>query len=84
MEGTSIGIPMGLFRLGNLRGVNHGIWRSEFEGKSIGIQMGIPRICNLGGMNVIENLGIPMGIGESVTLGVGRAVSGGMNLRENL
>ena len=39
-EGKSIGIPMGIPRIGNLEGVNNGIWGSEI--KAIGIPMGIP------------------------------------------
>ena len=31
-----------------------------------------------------KSIGIPMGIGESVTWGVVRTVSGGVNLREHL
>ena len=53
-ERKSIGIPIGIPRIGNLGGVTYGIWGSEFEGKSIGILIGIPRIGNLGGWEQVS------------------------------
>ena len=83
---------MGIPRIGNLGGVNHGIWRSEFEGKSIGIPMGIPRIGNLGGCNYGiwgwefqgKSIGIAMGIPRIGNLGGRITVSDGDQLGENL
>ena len=51
----SIGIPIGIPRIGNLGWVNYVIWGREFDEKSIGILIGIPRIGNLGGGDAFGN-----------------------------
>ena len=71
-EGSSIGLPIGNFCIGNLGAVNYGIREGEFK-KSIGILIGTTQIGNdtWGSEFEEKSIGIPIGILRIGNLGVG-------------